>query len=89
MNGKKYKIKIGGSPDDEKTGKVIKKVKEEDLINKYGYNRDIGGDSWDVVLIGGITRKDSARGDGVGDAIVVATKLYAGDDDYEKGNEAT
>ena len=84
MNGKKYKIQIGGEIPDGKTG-IIKYVSEEDLINKYGYDKS--EDSWNVVLIGGAQKEFVPTGELSGIA-VVAKKVYAGDD-YEKGLQIT
>ena len=79
-----YKIQIGGEIPDGKTG-IIKYVSEEDLINKYGYDKN--EDSWPVVLIGGAQREAVPTGELSGIA-VVAKKVYAGDD-YEKGLQIT
>ncbi len=79
-----YKIQIGGEIPDGKTG-IIKYVSEEDLINKYGYDKN--EDSWPVVLIGG-AQKDSVPTGELSGIAVVAKKVYAGDD-YEKGLQIT
>lgn len=79
-----YKIQIGGEIPDGKTG-IIKYVSEEDLINKYGYDKN--EDTWPVVLIGG-AQKDSVPTGELSGIAVVAKKVYAGDD-YDKGLQVT
>ena len=82
----KYTIQIGGAVADKdgNTGKKID-VSEEDLIKKYGYDKEKGENSWDVVLIGGVVSGQVGR-EGSQTYAVKTSKLYAGDD-YEKGNE--
>lgn len=87
MNGKKYKIQIGGEIPDGNTG-IKKSVSEEDLINKYGYDKDKGEDSWKVVLIGGAQKGFNPTGE-LSSIDVVAKKLYAGTNDYDKGLQVT
>lgn len=88
---KKYKIQIGGGAKDttEKTGKVLKNVTEEELINTYGYNKNSNNDSWKVVLIGSTLSEVKDRGNTTFyDVDVVAKKLFSGDD-YEEGKNFT
>ena len=60
-NGK-YTIQIGGAVADKKkkVGTVVKKVSEKDLIKKYGYDKNSGESSWDVVLLGCCTYDSGA-----------------------------